>query len=138
TSLKLSDLQKSGRDLPFMNGSPSENPSSANSGQNTPDPSSSTGSESTSSQPSAGDTSSQAGGGSISSKGQKAFSFLMKTMNFIGSFLLVFIYIFFLLTYRKRFKEFLLRLFPSQRSGEVKQIIHKSATVTQQYLIGKL
>lgn len=151
TPLQKTDLQNSGRNLPFMQGnsrsqdpnSKSTNSKSTNSNdqgnQTTAGPgSSSSGSNSTASQASQKGSTAQAGGGSITSKGKKAFNFLIKTVGFIGSFLLVFIYIFFLLTYRKRFKEFLLRLFPKEKNGEVKQIIHKSATVTQQYLVGKL
>lgn len=146
TPLQKTDLQNSGKNLPFMeDNSNSQNPNSkaTNSNdqgnQNAAGPgSSSSGSNSTASQASQNGSTAQAGGGSITSKGKKAFNFLIKTVGFIGSFLLVFIYIFFLLTYRKRFKEFLLRLFPKEKNGEVKQIIHKSATVTQQYLVGKL
>ena len=144
TSLQKSDLQKSGRKLPFMERN--SNGGNSNEGNSKSQRTNSKGGNSESqntnasfqggSQASQGTA--QAGGGDITSKGKKAFSFLMKTIGFIGSFLLVFIYIFFLLTYRKRFKEFLLRLFPKEKNGEVKQIIHKSATVTQQYLVGKL
>lgn len=76
--------------------------------------------------------------GSSSNKAQKALSFFNKTVGFIGTFLLTFIYIFFLLNYRRRFKEFLFRLFPEKRKGEVSEVIHKSAKVSQQYLVGKL
>lgn len=79
--------------------------------------------------------SSSAGSGSVA---QKALSFFQKALGFMGTFLLTFIYIFFLLNYRQRFKEFLLRLFPEKRKGEVNEVIHKSAKVSQQYLVGKL
>lgn len=71
-------------------------------------------------------------------QGQKAFSFFNKVVGFFGTYLLTFIYIFFVLNYRRRFKEFLLRLFPDDKQQNVKEIIQKSATVTQQYLVGKL
>ena len=115
TSMQASDLQDSGRNLPFMQ----EKSSAGNPKRQ-------------------GTSQAKSGDSSITQKGQKALSFLIKTVGFIGSFLLVFIYIFFLLTYRKRFKEFLLRLFPKEKNDEVKHIIHKSAQVTQQYLVGKL
>ncbi len=76
--------------------------------------------------------------GSLESQGQKAFTFFNKTIGFMGTFLLTFIYIFFLLNYRRRFKEFLLHLFSEDKKGKIREIIHKSAQVVQQYLVGKL
>lgn len=73
-----------------------------------------------------------------SNSGQKAASFLNSTLGFFGDYLLTFIYIFFLLNYRQRFKNFLLMLFPTEKKAEVKEVITKSAKVTQQYLVGKL
>lgn len=76
--------------------------------------------------------------GNISDQGKQALSFFAGTVGFLGSYLLTFIYIFFLLNYRRRFKDFLLRLFPFEKKKEVKEVIQKSATVAQQYLLGKL
>ncbi|WP_029033228.1 AI-2E family transporter [Salinimicrobium terrae] len=73
-----------------------------------------------------------------SNAGQKAASFLGTAVNFFGDYLLTFIYIFFLLNYRHRFKEFLLLLFPDSKRSKVKEVIVSSANVTQKYLIGKL
>lgn len=73
-----------------------------------------------------------------SNAGQKAASFLNKAMGFFGDYLLTFIYIFFLLNYRHRFKEFLLLLFPDSHRKKVKEVIQSSANVTQKYLVGKL
>lgn len=73
-----------------------------------------------------------------SEQAQRAVSVFNETMAFLGTYLLTFIYIFFLLNYRKRFKEFLLRLFPKEREAEIKEIISDSANVVQQYLVGKL
>ena len=70
--------------------------------------------------------------------GQKAANFLNQTLSFFGDFLITFIYIFFILNYRQRFKKFLLLLFPDSRRKEVKEVIENSARVTQKYLIGKL
>lgn len=71
-------------------------------------------------------------------QGQKAISFFNSVIGFFGTYLLTFIYIFFTLNYRNRFKEFLMRLFPDDKKQKVKVIIQKSANVTQQYLVGKL
>ena len=75
---------------------------------------------------------------SSSNPGQQAFGFFSSTVGFMGTYLLVFIYIFFLLNYRRRFKEFLLRLFPARKKQKVKDSIQESANVVQQYLRGKL
>jgi predicted PurR-regulated permease PerM len=73
-----------------------------------------------------------------SNAGKKAASFLNNTISFFGDYLITFIYIFFLLNYRHRFKRFLLLLFPDSRRHEVKDIIENSAKVTRKYLVGKL
>ncbi|PKD16197.1 hypothetical protein APR41_10445 [Salegentibacter salinarum] len=73
-----------------------------------------------------------------SGQGKKSVSFLTKIMSFSGTYLLVFIYIFFLLNYRDRFKKFLIRLFPDEKRKKVKNVIHQSAQVVQNYLLGKL
>ncbi|MHA6280542.1 AI-2E family transporter [Salinimicrobium sp. CAU 1759] len=76
--------------------------------------------------------------GKNSNTGQKAATFLNSAFRFFGDYLLTFIYIFFILNYRNRFKEFILKLFPDSRRKEVKEVIVDSAKVTQKYLIGKL
>jgi len=73
-----------------------------------------------------------------SKPGQKAATFFSKVMSFFGTYLLTFIYIFFILNYRKHFRKFLLRLFPDEKRIRIQKVILKSATVIQQYLIGKL
>lgn len=76
--------------------------------------------------------------GGEGSSGQRAFSFMKGVMSFISNYLLVFIYIFFLLTYRKRFKVFFLKLSPDRKEAEAREVIHNTATLVQQYLVGKL
>ncbi len=75
--------------------------------------------------------------GGSSSAGQKAFSFMTSVLSFLSSYLLVFIYIFFLLNYRKKFKNFFLKLAPDDKQNETNKIINKTATLVQQYLVGK-
>jgi predicted PurR-regulated permease PerM len=75
---------------------------------------------------------------SSGNSGEKAFNFINSVTSFISNYLLTFIYIFFLLNYRKRFKIFILKLFSNQRKKEVKQIINETARVAQFYLRGKL
>ena len=73
-----------------------------------------------------------------SKPGKKAATFLNKVMSFFGTYLLTFIYIFFILNYRRHFKKFLLRLSPDEKRNRTQKVIVESATVIQQYLIGKL
>lgn len=73
-----------------------------------------------------------------SNAGQKAASFVGNAVSFFGDYLLTFIYVFFLLNYRHRFKKFLLLLFPDSQRKKVKEVIESSANVTQKYLVGKL
>lgn len=69
---------------------------------------------------------------------QGAGSILSRLISFFGNYLLTFIYIFFLLAYRKRFKKFFLYIFPNERRQEVLETINSSAKVAPRYLGGKL
>ena len=75
---------------------------------------------------------------SSGNSGEKAFNFINSVTSFFSNYLLTFIYIFFLLNYRKRFKIFILKLFSKECKQEVKQIINEIARVAQFYLRGKL
>lgn len=66
-----------------------------------------------------------------------AFRVVQSVFGFTGDFLLTFIYIFFLVNYRRRFKLFLLKLFPQEKQSEVGRVITKTAAVAQKYLFGK-
>ena len=68
----------------------------------------------------------------------KAMSFFQSVMGFFGNYLLTFVYIFFILNYRRHFMKFLLRLFPDDKRKKIREIVTKSATVVQQYLLGRL
>lgn len=71
------------------------------------------------------------------SSGQRAFDFMKGVLSFLSNYLLVFIYIFFLLAYRKKFKTFFLKLASQRDQGEAREIIDNTATLVQQYLVGK-
>lgn len=71
-------------------------------------------------------------------KGMQVLSMFGRGSGYLGTYLLTFIYIFFILNYRHRFRKFLLRLFPDEKEDEVNQTVQKSANVVQQYLVGKL
>lgn len=75
--------------------------------------------------------------GSGSNNGEMAVGVLGSIFGFAGLYLLTFVYIFFLLNYRRRFKIFLFRLFPDDKKEETNQILSESAKVVQQYLAGK-
>ena len=76
--------------------------------------------------------------GSPRKTGAMAFGFFSQTLGFMGTYLLVFIYIFFLLAYRTKFKNFIVMLFPEEKKKEVEGVVEKSGTVVQQYLVGRL
>ncbi len=76
-----------------------------------------------------------AGGGS---SGKAAMNIVSAFFGFFANYLLTFIYIFFILTYRRRFKGFLLSLFSQEKKEGVSEVIYQSANVVQQYLVGKL
>lgn len=76
--------------------------------------------------------------GSAQKTGAMAFGFFSSILSYMGTYLLVFIYIFFLLSYRAKFKNFIVLLFPEEKKKDVKKISAKSVTVVQQYLVGRL
>lgn len=76
--------------------------------------------------------------GNMLSPAKSAYEFFTKTIAFLANYLLTFIYIFFLLNYREHLKNFILKLFSSEKKQDVKKVIQKVSKVAQQYLIGKL
>ena len=74
--------------------------------------------------------------GAISNKSEKALGFFSQTFSFFGTYLLVFIYIFFLLNYRSKLKKFIVLLFPDEKKKEIKKVVGKSGNVVQEYLVG--
>lgn len=76
--------------------------------------------------------------GSAGETGTMALGFFSKTLGFLGTYFLVFIYIFFLLNYRTKFKNFIVMFFRENKKKEVKEVVDKSGTVVQQYLVGRL
>lgn len=71
-------------------------------------------------------------------EGAPIVSMFERGAGYLGTYLLTFIYVFFILNYRRRFRTFLLRLFPNNEGEEVNKIVQESANVVQQYLTGKL
>lgn len=74
----------------------------------------------------------------VSQGGNKAMSFVQSFISFLGNYILVFIYLFFLLRYRRMFKVFILKLTSTEDHAQVRDILDKSSTVAQEYLMGRL
>ena len=84
-------------------------------------------------------------GSSISSYLPDKAGFAQRLQTFSGSFLgaisstlLVFIYIFFFMFYRHKFKGFILRMVPDEKKAKSEKVIAKASKVSQQYLTGKM
>lgn len=71
-------------------------------------------------------------------EGARAAKFVRSVFNFMGVYLLTFVYIFFILNYRRHFRKFLLRLFPDERKMQIEKILTESADVVQKYLFGRI
>lgn len=67
-----------------------------------------------------------------------AGNFLMKFFSITGTFLLIHIYIFFFLLYRKKFRTSILKMVPEGRQHKAKKIISESSEISQSYLFGRL
>lgn len=74
----------------------------------------------------------------VSKGGSKATSVLQGFLSFLGNYVLVFIYIYFMLRYRKMFKIFVLKLTVPKNHDQVHDILNRSSEVAQDYLIGRL
>jgi predicted PurR-regulated permease PerM len=73
-----------------------------------------------------------------SSNAEHVVTILGSVTGFLIDFLITFVYIFFFIHFRRKFKEFLLRLFDPSNREETKTIISKSASVVRHYLIARL
>ncbi len=68
----------------------------------------------------------------------KATDFLTQSFGFLSSFLLTFIYVFFFLMYRRKFRLSVLKMVPEQKKDVAQKIMFKSTEVSQNYLSGRL
>ncbi|GEQ86429.1 AI-2E family transporter [Patiriisocius marinistellae] len=68
---------------------------------------------------------------------EKAFAVVSQLFSFFGTFLLVFIYVFFLLRFREKFKIFFISLFSENNTSEIKKTLQEITEVAQGYLVGK-
>lgn len=85
-------------------------------------------------QKSSGSQGGLSGGSILSSAG----GVVMQLFSFLGTFLLTFVYIFFFLLYRKKFSRSIIKMAPAESIDSTKRVISKSATVSQDYLFGKI
>lgn len=69
--------------------------------------------------------------------GEKAVGFFPAIMGLFGTYFLTFIYIFFMLRYRRRFKIFILKFFEKDKKSNVSEVIDKSTEIAPSYLLGK-
>lgn len=76
----------------------------------------------------------QSGSSVLSSAG----SYVLSVISFLGTFLLTFVYIFFFLLYRSKFRKSIIKMAPENKKDNVQEIITKSATISQNYLFGRL
>lgn len=74
----------------------------------------------------------------LAGEGTLILSMFGRGTGYLGTYLLTFIYVFFMLNYRHRFRSFLLRLFPDEKNVDINQIVKESADVVKQYLVSKL
>lgn len=70
--------------------------------------------------------------------GKNIFGALGTVLGFLTEILLMLVYIYFLLYYRKMFKKFILKLFSNDQEREVKCVINQTAKISQHYLAGRL
>lgn len=62
---------------------------------------------------------------------------LSEVTTLAGNFLLVFVYIFFFMYYRQKFKNSILKFIPEEKRGKASQILSNFSKVSQQYLFGR-
>ncbi len=69
--------------------------------------------------------------------GRTAVSVMGMVLGFLTNSILTFVYIFFLLYYRRMFKKFILKLFSKSNQSEVRCVIDQTAKISQQYIFGR-
>lgn len=74
-------------------------------------------------------------GGSLVST---ASDMIMRFFSILGTLLLIFVYIFFFLLYRNKFKQAILKMVPEQHQEHAQKVIQHSASVSQSYLFGRI
>ena len=138
----ISAAQQQQRLPDFLNQSNSSQSSSSdspqsnqsNAGDSTQAQQSSSSQSAQSSQSSGGGASSSSGGSVLSSLG----SVLSQFFATFGNFLLVLVYTFFFLLYRKKFKKSILKMVPPDRQERTEEVVADATQVAQNYLFGRM
>lgn len=76
--------------------------------------------------------------GMVPEPGEKAMGMVAGTVGFLTNFFLTLIYVYFILRYRRRFLDFLIRTMPDNKRKRVKGAASEITTVVSKYLGGKL
>lgn len=74
----------------------------------------------------------------VSNPKSKVWSLLTNVGSFLIDYLLTFIYVFFILRYRKRFLNFIIRILPNKHQKEIENTASEIIEVVSSYLVGKL
>jgi len=72
------------------------------------------------------------------SQRRQALTMMGAVVGYLTQLLIIVVYIFLIIHFRYRFKEFILRFFPYDKQDEVAGIISSSSSVSRRYLAGKL
>ncbi len=68
----------------------------------------------------------------------RAMNAIWAILGYLTNFLIVLVYVFLFIHFRRKFKNFILRLFPRESRAQAAHIVMLSAAVSRQYLAGKL
>lgn len=68
----------------------------------------------------------------------RAGGYAAELLGALGTLLLVFVYIFFFLLYRAKFKKTIIKMVSEEKRGKAREIIDQSAHISQNYLFGRL
>jgi predicted PurR-regulated permease PerM len=77
-------------------------------------------------------------GGSTTKIFSTAGTVLSQIISTLGNLLLIFVYIFFFLLYRRKFKRSVLKMVPEERQAKTNKIISDATRVSQSYLLGRI
>jgi predicted PurR-regulated permease PerM len=77
-------------------------------------------------------------GGNVKENQQEAMTVLGNMAGFLAALILTYVYVFLFIHYRKKFFNFLLKLFPPEKQQRVSFIVNQSLDVVQHYIVGRL
>ncbi len=68
----------------------------------------------------------------------RAMNAIWAILGYLTNFLIILVYAFLFIHFRRKFKNFILRLFPAESRAQAAYVVTRSAAVSRQYLAGKL